>query len=302
MKQNNKIRESINENLSTLYITPMHHAQLMESITGGTKVKKKLTLGLVMALGITLLALTAFAAIILTRSPQADAVTRARHALMEKYGLTPDTLGTFIFQDEKRGEQWTVTFKSASFHPSLTGEYTVVLEGDQAEARWSHDDKDKATWEKAGLSSPVWGQPQLAEALHNREKADPINIKLYAESPVPPMHPQPDDAASEKMKEGYSYWNGEFIKEGQPGPDDLTQEQAMDIAHQAFMADFGLNKAELEAGTVLSADFYTREKGGTLWGIGIWLMKDGTPWDCGVMMDGKTGEVLLSNIITGANE
>ena len=104
------------------------------------------------------------------------------------------------------------------------------------------------------------------------------------------------------MKEGYSYWNDEFIREGQPGPDDLTREQAMDIAHQAFMADFGLNKAELEAGTVLSTDFYTREKGGTLWGIGIWLMKDGTPWDCGIMMDGKTGEVLLSNIITGANE
>ncbi len=177
MKQNNKIRESINENPSTLYITPMRHAQLMESITGGTKVKKKLTLGLVMALGITLLALTAFAAIILTRSPQADAVTRARHALMEKYGLTPDTLGTFIFQDEKKGEQWTVTFKSASFHPSLTGEYTVVLKGTRRRPAGAMTIKTRPPGRRPGFPPPCGGSPKLAEALHNREKADPINIK-----------------------------------------------------------------------------------------------------------------------------
>lgn len=58
----------------------------------------------------------------------------------------------------------------------------------------------------------------------------------------------------------------------------------------------------MEAGSVNHENFHTRENGGTLWGFSIVIEKDGMLMDCGIMLDGKTGEVLLTNIITGANE
>ena len=52
MKCNNVIRDSLNENLSGLYISRQRHAELMNDIVGGKKVKKKLSLGLVLALSL----------------------------------------------------------------------------------------------------------------------------------------------------------------------------------------------------------------------------------------------------------
>ncbi|MGI6695006.1 MAG: hypothetical protein ACOX6O_02045 [Christensenellales bacterium] len=299
---NNPIKASISENLAGLYITPARHQQLMTHITGGTKVKKKLTLSLVMAIAFILLAVTAFAAIVLSRSPQADALTRARKALVEKYGLTHATLGNFNAFDKQEGDKWTVTFISGFLHPSLVGEYKVILDKDSAQASWSFDHVDKASWEKSGLEAPVWGQPQLAEALSNPAAAEAINMKRYQEDPTLSNPNMPGPEVLEGQGEDAAYWNGEIVREGIPGKDDLTRDQALEIACQAFAEDFGLTRAELEAGSVNHENFHTRENGGTLWGFGIVIEKDGMLMDCGIMLDGKTGEVLLTNIITGANE
>jgi hypothetical protein len=298
---NKPITDCISENLAGLYITPAHHQQLMQNITGGTKVKKKLTLSLIMALAFILLAVTALAAIVLTRSPQADALARARKALVEKYGLTHATLGNFSAFDKQEGDQWTVRFTSGFLHPSLVGEYKVILDKNSAQASWSFDDVDRATWEKAGLESPVWGQPQLAQALSNPEAADAINMKRYQENPTPPDPNMPDPKVLEGLDKDASYWNGEIVRDATPGQGDLTREQALEIAYQAFAEDFGLTRAELEAGTINHANFHTRDSGGTLWGFGIVIEKDGMLMDCGIMMDGKTGEVLYTNVITGGN-
>ncbi len=61
MKQNHKIYDSIHENLSGLYLSKQQQADIMNEITGGQKVKKKLTLGLVLALVLILAAVTALA-------------------------------------------------------------------------------------------------------------------------------------------------------------------------------------------------------------------------------------------------
>lgn len=300
---NNPIKASISENLSGLTITPARHAQLMQNITGGTKVKKKLTASLALALILVLLAATALAAVLLSCSPQADAVAKARAALAEKYGLSPDALGTFTPHAAKEEGQWRVTFTSAFFHPSLVGEYRVLVDGKDAQASWSHDKADRAVWEKAGLESPVWGQPQISEALRNPEAAEPINAKLQRENPAPPDPYMPGPEVLEGQGEDASYWNGEIIRPGQPGPDDLTRDQALAIARQALILDFGLTEAELNANAAGTSDsFHVRESGGTLWGFSFLIEKGGVLWDCGIMLDGKTGEVLMTSIITGANE
>jgi hypothetical protein len=301
MKQNDAIRSSLHENLSGLTITRRQHNELMNSITGGTPMKKKLTAGLVLAIVLIVLAVTAVAAYMLLWSPQADAVSLARQALSKVYGLTPETMGCFITNAEQNGDAWTVTFTGEAYNPGLLGTYTVVVTDGGAAASWTHDDVDPAVWKNGGLSSPVWGQPQIAEALRNPETANTAQAALIpANQPVPTPRTTPP-GGPESFAEGTSYWNGEFIRLSEPGDDDLTMEQALAIAYQALIADFDLTREELEAGEIVYSDFNIRENGGTLWGFDIHILKDGVYWGCGVMLDGKTGEVLLTNVVTGGN-
>lgn len=88
MKRNNKIRDCLNENLSGLYVSRQQHAALMNEITGGRKVKKKLTASLVLVLVLVLLAAAALAwGLSYSYSPDVTAERAARTAVMEKYGL-----------------------------------------------------------------------------------------------------------------------------------------------------------------------------------------------------------------------
>jgi hypothetical protein len=302
MKQNDAIRSSLHANLSGLTITRRRHNELIDNIVGGKPMKKKLTAGLALAIVLMVLTATAFAAYVLIWSPQADAESRARQALADAYGLTPETLGCFIANTRQDGDTWTVTFTGDGFNPGILGSYTVVITGGVAEASWTHDDVDRAEWENGGLSAPVWGQPQIAEALRNTEAANEAQAAFLSVNPTAPPTPNATPLGGpESFEEGTAWWNGEWIRIGTPGENDLTEEQAKEIAYQALMEEYGVTSEELDAGTVVSNDFYVRENGGTLWGIGINILKDGVYWGCGVTMDGATGEILMINVITGGN-
>ena len=70
-----------------------------------------------------------------------------------------------------------------------------------------------------------------------------------------------------------------------------------------LLKEFGLTREELDASTSSAVDmrFYTRESDGTLWRFSVNIIKDGVAWGCGVTMDGQTGEILMTNVITGGN-
>jgi hypothetical protein len=265
MKQNDTIRSSLHENLSGLTVTQGRHNELMNNIIGGKPMKKKLTAGLALAIILIVLTATAFAAYVLLWSPQADAQSQARQALADVYGLTPETLGCFSANTQQDGDAWTVTFTGDGFNPGLLGTYTVVISGGSTTASWSHDDVDKALWENGDLYAPVWGQPQIAEALRDTEAANAAQAELLKDAPpveIVPMVTPP--GGPESLKEGTAFWNGELIRESTPGENDLTEAQAMEIAYQAFLEEFGITREELDAGTIAGNEFYIRENGGTL--------------------------------------
>lgn len=301
MKPHDALHDSLQENLSGIVIPQQRHREILNHCIGGKPMKKKLTAGLVLALVCILITVTAFAAYLLLWSPQADAVSRARQALADTYGLTPETMGCFLTDTQQSGNTWTVTFTGEGLSPGLLGSYTVVVTENSAKASWSHDDVDPALWQSGGLSAPVWGQPQIAEALRNPEEANAAQAALVpADQPVPTPRATPP-GGPESFQDGTGYWNGEFIYEAEPGDNALSKAQAWEIACQALIEEFGLTRAELDAGDVVEAAFYTRESGGTLWGFDIHIMKDGLCWGCGVMMDGQTGELLMVNVMTGGN-
>ncbi len=70
----NRIRHAINVNLSGMYATKPSRAAIMQRVHGGVKAKKKLSLGLILALALTLLVIGALAAVLLAHKEFVDEV------------------------------------------------------------------------------------------------------------------------------------------------------------------------------------------------------------------------------------
>jgi len=105
----------------------------------------------------------------LTKSAEYATMGKARNALTQRYGLTPEMLTLFDTQTSGADGKTTVVFStghSAFVNCEAVGMYTVVIgPGGDAEAGWTYDDADPAQWETAGLTSAAWGAPQLKQAL-----------------------------------------------------------------------------------------------------------------------------------------
>lgn len=245
-----------------------------------------------------LLATSALAAWALLRSDEAEAVQTARKALGEEYGLTAETLGLFATQSESEGDVWTVTFRPAGLHPALLGSYTVTQKkGEAPEATWTYDDVDPQTWQGGDMESRVWGQPQLLWALHNYAEASAIiqAMDLPEAAHAPAFTPPPN------LREDESFWQGQILREGAPGPEDIPEADALSLAKAALLEDTNLRPETLDGAYVL-VDFSERDEGNPLWGFDFHVEQDGVAMGCGVMLDARTGEILLTNVVAGANE
>lgn len=90
----------------------------------------------------------------------------ANRAMEAQYGLTPHHLGLFDTDISHYGDAAVVRYIPRSRpHPSLTGEYLVLVTSDGTQAFWTHDNIDPAMWQSGELTSPAWGAPQLTAYL-----------------------------------------------------------------------------------------------------------------------------------------
>ena len=259
--------------------------------------KKKISMGLVFALILALMATAAYAVSAILRAPEADAVTRGRQAIMDKYSLPPETMGLFFAQASERDGVWTITLYGNEAVPEkLLGEYTAIVQGDDITAAWSHDDVDKALWEDGAFSAPVWGGRQLAAYLKDQEAASPY-IMAAGFDVKPQQTPAP-------LQPGEHHWRDEIVTDAAPGEQDLTMAQALDIAKAALIEEFGFAKEDFEDGRFSymdDPDFYQRADGSRIWLFSLNAMRQGVECGCGVAVDAATGEIVFSQIITGGN-
>jgi|GEM_PF-2545841 len=146
-------------------------AQRVLSAAKGEKrpMKKKLSVSFALIISLVLITTAVAFAIGIKKSQQYTAVSAARDALMSRYGLTQEMIPFFDTQSEEADGVTTVTFTASgsSFsNPDAIGQYTAVIDAQgNTTVSWSHDDADPASWEHADLTSPVWGAPQLEQAL-----------------------------------------------------------------------------------------------------------------------------------------
>lgn len=208
--------------------------------------RKKLSIILVAALLIVLLAATALA-MGLRRSAEADAITRARQAIAADYGLTTETLGVLVpMKKELVDGIWTIQFPSMGGfgdNDEKVGSYTVVLApGEPPQTSWSHDGVDPSLWADGNMDAPVWGHPQILQALKEKE----AQLQAYAEV----------DWSAASFEEKAAFASGMWILDGAgdaekvqyavPGAEDLPPEQVEAAARKVAMETYGLTEAVME--------------------------------------------------------
>lgn len=231
MKQNNRIRDSLNENLSGLYVSRGQHANLMNEITGGRKMKKKLTASLALAMVLVLLAAVALAWG-LRYSHDVTATRTARNAVMEKYGLSRDAIDMFWAKIEPGDQGATVRFAAHDvFGENLNkaGIYTVTIAKDgSATVQWTHDDVDPATWASGSLDDEVWGEKQILDYRAKRDQENLLALERSSTSDVPANEGIAETGAPAHPQQGK-----------------LTEEQALAIAKTTMKETFGFSDETL---------------------------------------------------------
>jgi len=112
-----------------------------------------------LAIGVVCVVLIATAlAVGLQWSARYNVLRIARQAVMEKYGLTQETLSVFSESAGEERGKWTVQYMPTLFDGSAMGRYTVVIvNGTAVEVGWSHDDVPQSE-EDGGFNASAWGQ------------------------------------------------------------------------------------------------------------------------------------------------
>lgn len=303
----NDFRQLVDHDLSGLRWDKQRQARVLASLEprGGTTMKRKLTMSLALALAMVMLASVAVAAVVLTYSPGASVLKQARDAVVDKYGLTYETLGLFNHSMELMGDKSVVTFQCYLLDAqgeNLTGEYTVTIpEGGEASVVWTYDDVDPAIWESGDMDAPVWGQLQLERYLKERATGEDVDYFVAVDdgsvtyevgvTPVPTVLPHAETEIVEVV-----------ISQIKPGPDDLTRDEAIALAGAALMDSFALTEEQ-----IAMTDFFIceleqiGEYATRTWRIHAGYSQGEIDMGMYVLIDAATGEIIDIDLTTGGN-
>ena len=146
--------------------------------TGETVVKKRLSVGLVLAIVLILLTLTALAAAGIIFAKRVPATEIADQALLQTYGITARMQSLFN-RKTAEGERGStvVTYEGRERLAYVLGKYTVVVDGQTVKSiSWSHDGENTS----GGLEASAWGKDQLDEILRiDPETGEPAPLLTF---------------------------------------------------------------------------------------------------------------------------
>ena len=163
------IRAAMNRRLSALDADPLRRARIRERIQKAEPeiMKKKLSVGLIVALILIALTVTALAAGVIL-SPRLGAAAIADRALEDTYGITRDMQGYFNRKVEPQPDgSAVVSYTGMEDMFYVLGTYTVTVKNGKAlDVAWSRDGEST----EGGFEADAWGAEQLAEMLRLNER------------------------------------------------------------------------------------------------------------------------------------
>ncbi len=246
-----------------------------------------------------------------------EEATAAADAALQSYGFTEKTLALFdsTVTLTREGEQsvWSMKLKPSEERlfaitfvnmtpldtkiPAKMGEYTVQVDARSGEVQsvvWSQEAQAEnktytaSNWGVAPVL-PLQALPFVAEL---NEKYHAISDPIEQAENIPTLEEQ---AAMDGLFRDAGF-DAALVPASLPGPDDLPYEEAKKIAMQALCEEYGVTEAALEECFWL-CEFTAPKPGYTEWCFGP---QNAEGW-YGVVLDAKTGEILLVNYLTGGN-
>ena len=315
----NELKEIVDREFSDLVWDERRSRRVLEALDArhaspALPVRRKLSMAVVLAVLLTLLATTALAVALIRYAPRVSLETRARQILIAEYGLTRETLGLFSSEMTEEAGTTVVTFIPVLWEDDFTGVYTVRFQGDETVAAWSHDGADPALWQDGDFAAPIWGPPQLSAYLAQDESSkasipyelphirDNSDVLALADT-LPDPDPDVDAAFWDGRQWIAQSWDSEremWIYDGEWVEGDLTLDEAVEISRAAFKEVYGLTEGQ--AAEIHFFDAILATKDGTrIWDLHAFLYLDGVDMSFYAELDPCSGEVLRIGLETGGN-
>ena len=286
----NEFQKLVDHELSGLCWNERMRQKVLHSLNEEEKpVKKKMTVGMVLALVLVLAGSLALAAGMMF-SPRYDILKLADDALYDTYGISDDLLPFFgRVLNETEG---IVTYRGMEDLRSVTGDYTVTIENGKTTAKWSLDGI-AGGWnaEKLAEINEICKQQEGYAEVISLARTDEEKYHLSAYE-APEMHlPAEEDtlALMEKLEK-----ESEIVKQAAK----LTVTEMDQTGRAALKERFGLNDKQitnmkLEDG---SCTWYMKNDQ-KLFSLYYWLWQDETEW-----VEGNGIYIVDVNVETGAVE
>ncbi len=244
MKTNkDSLRDAMDRRLSFLDDVPSCRAKVMYRIAQKEEpvvMKKKLSVGLVLALVLAMLSVSALAAGLLL-SAKVSASRMADQALEKKYGVTAE-MQTFFSREETELPDGAVqvTYTGVGGMEYVLGSYTARVVDGKAEISWSRDGEDIS----GGYDAEAWGQEQLRQMMAdslNQEKKDAFMRKAAA---IGEKHNITEDDTSSEGNENY-YQQREASKTAALKARKLSEDEMIRIGREFIISNYGLNEEQI---------------------------------------------------------
>ena len=240
MKTNKEqLKDAMDRRLSFLDDVPSCRAKVKYRIAQKEEpvvMKKKLSVGLVLAMVLVMLSVSALAAGLLLSS-RVSAARIADLELEKQYGITAE-MQTFFFREEKELPDGTVqvTYTGIGGMEYVLGSYTALVKDGKAEIQWSHDGEDTS----GGYEAEAWGLTQLRQMMADsleQEKKDAFTGK--AEEIGKKHKVMEDDTPSESVEDYFEQL--EASKTAALKARKLSEQEMIRIGREFIISNYGLN-------------------------------------------------------------
>lgn len=205
-------------------------------------------------------------------SNEFDAVRLAHRALAEEYGITEEMQTYFAQEVTEENGVTTIIFSGIADMRHVLGEYTVTIRDGDATVFWSKDGEST----EGGLDAHAWGAQQIEILLEMAKQENGIS-RGYHKAQEIRAQMEGEDLTVSITKGG----DAEIIKLDDAQIDQavvsVSEEKAINIAKQAFAAEYGLTQQQLDL-MLYEKDYagytYAVQDGKTICEVWFWLHQD----------------------------
>ena len=209
---------------------------------------KKVSLGLALALVLTLLSVTALAAELLFSS-KVSAARIADRELEKQYGVTAE-MQTFFEREEKELPDGAVqvTYTGVGGMEYVLGSYTVLIKEGKAKIQWSHDGDDTS----GGYGAVAWGREQLRQMMADsldQKKKDAFISKAAA---ISEQHGVFEDHSSSAADDTY-FQDREAQKTAALNARRLPEAEMILIGGSSILINYGFRQSTYDIDAMIDA-------------------------------------------------